>query len=133
MNATKSTHIEALILDMDGVLWRDDQPIGDLKAIFSRIHQQGWMVTLATNNATRSMEKYLNKLQRYGVSLNPEQIVNSSQAAVHFLSQSHPNGGNVYIIGEEGLLLTLSEYNFRHSLENPVAVIVGMDRDLTYK
>lgn len=125
--------IEALILDMDGVLWRDDQPIGDLKGIFSMIQHHGWQVILATNNATRSVDQYLKKLKGFGVSLNPEQIVNSAQAVVHYLAQRHPMGGNVYVIGEEGLLHTLAEYKFQHSLENPVAVIVGMDRNLTYQ
>lgn len=133
MNTHTSSSVEALILDMDGVLWRDDQPIGDLSAIFSRIKKQGWQVSLATNNATRSVEQYLEKLLRFGVSLSPDQIVNSAQAVVHFLSKRYPNGGNVFIIGEEGLLHTLSKYNFRHSTEDPIAVIVGMDRELTYQ
>ncbi len=133
MKTPTSADIEALNLDMDGVLWRDDQPIGDLKAIFSQIQQQRWQVTLATNNATRSVEQYLNKLKGFGVSLNPDQIVNSAQAVVHYLAINHPLGGNVYVIGEEGLLHTLAEDNFQHSLENPIAVIVGMDRELTYK
>jgi len=133
MSAPTLSYVEALILDMDGVLWRDDQPIGDLNAIFSRIQQRGWQVTLATNNATRSIEQYLAKLRRFGVSLSPDQIVNSAQAAAHFLIKHFPGGGNVFVVGEEGLLLALSEYSFQHSLDNPVAVIVGMDRELTYK
>jgi 4-nitrophenyl phosphatase len=126
------TQINALILDMDGVLWRDSQPIGDLPAIFSGIRQRGWKVTLATNNATLSIEQFLDKLEQFGVSLSNQNIVNSSQAAGHYLAVYHPGGGKVFIIGETGLFETLKEYGFQHADEGVLAVVVGLDRQLTY-
>jgi 4-nitrophenyl phosphatase len=132
MQPDHHTNIKALILDMDGVLWRDSQPVGNLPAIFSTIQQRGWKVTLATNNATLSVEQYQKKLLTFGVSLAPEQIVNSSMAVVHYLSHRYPQGGNVYVIGEDGLLQTLSDGRFRHNDEMVLAVIVGMDRQITY-
>ncbi len=133
MEPQNTPYVKALILDMDGVLWRDSQPVVDLPAIFSTIQQRGWKVTLATNNATLSVEQYLRKLHHFGVSLAPEQIVNSSMAVVHYLSHRYPEGGNVYVIGEDGLLQTLSESKFQHDEEAVLAVIVGMDRQITYE
>jgi len=129
----RSTTIKALILDMDGVLWRDDQPIGDLSSIFAEISRRNLKVTLATNNATRSVEQYLMKLERFGVMLEPEQIVNSSLAAAHYLSRRFPEKGNVYIVGEEGLFSTLRKHGFVHSQENVLAVIGSLDRQLTFE
>ena len=34
-------HIKALILDMDGVIWRADSPIGDLAEIFAHVEARG--------------------------------------------------------------------------------------------
>ena len=133
MSQKITLELKALILDMDGVLWRDDQPIGDLPFVFSEISRRNLKVSLATNNATLSVEQYLNKLERFGVSLRPEQIVNSSLAAAHYLCQRFPEGGNVYIIGEEGLILTLSQHGFKPSEKNVQAVIVGLDRGLTFE
>jgi 4-nitrophenyl phosphatase len=125
--------IKALILDMDGVLWRDEQSIGDLPSIFAEIARRNLKVTLATNNATLSVEQYLNKLARFGVLLKPEQIVNSSLAAAHYLSKRFPAKGNVYIVGEQGLFSTLQQHGFHHSQENVLAVIGSLDRQLTYE
>ena len=72
------TNIKALILDMDGVLWKDDTPIGDLPAIFARIRERGLKVVLASNNATRTVDEYLAKLADFSVTLEPWQIVSSS-------------------------------------------------------
>jgi len=47
-------NIKALIIDMDGVLWRDSQPLGDLTGIFHSIKALGLKYILATNNATRT-------------------------------------------------------------------------------
>ena len=125
--------IKALILDMDGVLWRDDQSIGNLPSIFSEISRRNLKVTLATNNATLSVEQYLEKLGRFGVSLQPKQIVNSSLAAAHYLTKRFPDKGNVYIVGEQGLFSTLEQHGFTHSEEGVLAVIGSLDRQLTFE
>ncbi len=64
--------IKSLILDMDGVLWKADAPIGDLPAIFDRIHARGLKVAFATNNGTQTPEQYVERLgQAWRRSLNP--------------------------------------------------------------
>src|SRR5258705_120803 len=35
------SNIKALIIDMDGVVWKADEPIGDLPEIFARIRARG--------------------------------------------------------------------------------------------
>jgi 4-nitrophenyl phosphatase len=125
--------IQGLIIDMDGVLWTENTPIGNLQMIFQTIAKKGLKVTLATNNATLSIPEYLNKLSRFGVVLQEKQIVNSPQAVVRFLSNLFPNGGPVFIIGENGLIETLARHGFWHSDgKKVVAVVVGLDRRLTY-
>ena len=96
--------IRGLILDMDGVLWKDSSPIGDLPAIFNSIRSQGLKVILATNNATNSVTEYIDKIEGFGVELDPWQIVTSAMASVHALVKEFPKKGAVYIVGENGLI-----------------------------
>ena len=126
--------IQAIILDMDGVLWRAETPIGDLPAIFNEFDRRGWQVVLATNNATRSPEQYLEKLVAYGVKqLERWQIINSAMAAAHYLKQQHPEGGNVFVIGQDGIYQALAAEGFSPSEdEDVIAVVVGMDRSISY-
>ena len=60
-------NIRGLILDMDGVLWRDSEPIGNLPAIFDQIRECGLRLILATNNSTKTLAQYQEKLCRFGV------------------------------------------------------------------
>jgi 4-nitrophenyl phosphatase len=125
--------LKALILDMDGVLWRDTQPIGNLPEIFSIIRETGWSVVFVTNNATKSTVQYVEKLKSFGVDVKHNQIVTTATTTGYYLSKRFPMGGPVYVIGEEGLLTTLEEYGFYHSEESPLAVVSSLDRDLTYR
>jgi 4-nitrophenyl phosphatase len=73
--------IKALILDMDGVLWRENAAIGDLPWIFDRFVALDLQVVLATNNGTRTPEQYIEKISSFGVDVNKDQIINSAMAA----------------------------------------------------
>ena len=123
---------QALILDMDGVLWRGSQPLGNLPAIFDTIRALGLRVLLATNNATLSRDDYLEKLRKLSVELERWQVVNSGDATAHFLKQKFPTGGAVFIVGENGLAHTLAEAGFLKADADVLAVVVGMDRQLSY-
>lgn len=128
-----SSEIKALILDMDGVLWRESEPIGDLPAVFARIADLQLDYILATNNATRTPQDYVEKLRKFGVLVPVEKIVNSAMAVAYLLTKRFPAGGNVYIVGEKGLVQALEQAGFHQSEKEPVAVIASMDRCITFE
>ena len=130
-----ASQIKGLILDMDGVIWNAYHPVGDLPAIFGHIAAQKWKVILATNNSTRSPEDYLGQLAEFGVELDPWQVINSSLAVAHYLSEKHPGGGAAHIMGEEGLHQALNEAGFYHAApgEDVLAVVAGMYRNINYQ
>jgi 4-nitrophenyl phosphatase len=125
--------IKGLILDMDGVLWRGDEPIGDLPALFMRIQHLGWRTVLVTNNATRSVDFYLDKLGSFGVHLESWQIISSADALVYYLEHNLPKNVTLYVIGEQALVARLAQQGFIIGEENAQAVIVSLDRELTYE
>ena len=122
-----------MILDMDGVLWRGTEPIGNLEKVFRKIREMRLPTILATNNSTRTPTQYLDRLNKYGVELESWQILTSSQVASAYLADLFPGGGPVYIIGEEGLVSALGENGFFHQYEGALAVVAGMDRSITYE
>lgn len=133
MTSASLRNIRGLILDMDGVLWKDDESIGDLPAIFRRIQHKGLLVVLATNNATRTVEQYQEKVRSFGVELGSWQFVNSAHATVNYLRRTFPGGGPVFIIGSPALIQTLEAAGYHQSEDDALAVVVGMDRVLTYE
>ena len=133
MISTLQPKVRGLILDMDGVLWRGNESIGSLPKIFKAIQALGLKVTFATNNATLSPKQYQDKLAGFGVTVEIWQIINSAMAAVFLLNKLFPTGGSVYAIGEDGLMEALEEEGFYQNEDSALAVVVALDRQLTYQ
>jgi len=129
--------IKALILDMDGVLWKADAPIGDLPSIFARIESRGLRYVFATNNGTKTPEEYRKKLVDLGVQAKTWQIVTSAMGVAHLLAQSFPHGAKAFMIGEAGIREALEEKGFEIlSVENAQEAqffVMGIDRDITFE
>ncbi len=124
---------KAAILDMDGVLWRAEQPLCDLPQLFNNFANEKISVALASNNATETIDQFLNKFQVFGVTLEPWQIISSAMATGFLLKQIFQNGGPIFILGSPALSATLLGYGFFHSEKEPMAIVAGMDRELTYE
>lgn len=127
-----SAQIKALFLDMDGVLWRDLQPIGDIKSNLETAHKKGFQLAFITNNATRTVDHYIRVFMEFGVSIQPAQIYTSAFITSQTLQKRWPDGGAIFMIGEKGLESALRDHNFTLSPKNPLAVVVGLDRQLSY-
>jgi len=133
MDTWRPEALRGLILDMDGVLWRANEPIGDLVNSFNTIAERGLKVVLATNNSMLSAGQYLTKLAGFGVRLEPHQIITSSQTAAYFLKRLHLNNGRVFPVGERGLEEALREQGFIVAETDVSAVVVGLDRNINYQ
>lgn len=131
------SNTKALILDMDGVLWKGDAPIGDLPAIFNRIADLGLKVVFATNNGTRSPQQYVERMAGYGVPIEPWQVVTSSLCVAGLLEQKFPTGGPLFAIGGPGLMEALVEKNFEllspEDAPRAQAVVMGVDLKITFE
>jgi 4-nitrophenyl phosphatase len=131
--------IKALILDMDGVIWRSDAPIGDLPAIFSRIESRGLKYVFATNNGTKTPEQYVATLDALGVRVSPEQVVTSALGVAHMLSASRrfPPGSKAFVIGEDGIRKALEGKGFEvlpvEKATEAQFVVMGIDRDVNFE
>jgi len=129
--------IRGLILDMDGVLWHDDEPIGDLPKIFAEISRMGLRVTFATNNATKSVSEFIRKLAGYGVQINPEQVITSADAALRYIATHYVPGSRVYVLGSESLRDLVQNYGYivldEHTPNEADVVLVAMDTHINYE
>lgn len=124
--------IRHLIVDMDGVLWREEQPLPGLQELFAFIQERDIRYTLATNNASKRPEQYVDKLASMGVQVTSESIATSAQATAAYLADQEPDGAPVYVIGLEGLRHCLKEHGFELTEEGARYVVVGWDPDLTW-
>ncbi len=105
--------LRGLVIDMDGVLWHGDTPLPGLGELFGTLERLHLPFVLATNNATKTVGQYVQKLARFGVQVAPEQVLTSPSATAGFLQERYPAGSSVYVVGEIGLRETLADAGFR--------------------
>ena len=126
---------DAVLMDLDGVLWVEGRPIGENLRVAKALADEDLLV-IVTNNSTRSRRTYARMLSKIlERRLPPEKVVTSGYSASRLLREVK---GRVraFVVGEEGLVeelvalghevLTVSE------AEDADAVVVGLDRNLTY-
>lgn len=123
--------IRGVIADMDGVLWRGDEPLHGAVDFFR------WLpipYAFATNNSTRTAQDYCQKLARMGIPATPEQVITSSVATAAYLAEQYPAGTTAYVVGETGLQEALQAVGFTLiEDQQPALVVAGLDRTLTYQ
>lgn len=124
--------IRHVIVDMDGVLWRGDEPLPGMEAFFSFLKREGIGFILATNNSTRTPDQYAGRLARYGVEVPKETILTSALVSAAAAAELAPAGAKMYVIGEEGIQQALLERGFVLDDEEADYVVVGWDRQLTW-
>ena len=129
--------ITSLILDMDGVLWKADTPIGNLPIIFDRIRARGLAVAFATNNGTHTPDQYVERLARLGVNIEAWQVVTSALGIANLITQKFPSGGQVFAIGGAGVMKALQEKGFNllsiEDAKHAQAVVIGIDLQINFE
>ncbi|MGD0960013.1 MAG: HAD-IIA family hydrolase [Methylomonas sp.] len=134
------TDIHALIIDMDGVLWRGDQPHEGLVEFFQTLRELKLPFVLATNNAGMTAGQYVDKLARMGVAVASNEILTSGMATALFLSKHyHPEHTRVFVIGGIGARQPLLDLGFTLTglyetgpEQRAQLVVCGLDRDLSW-
>ena len=107
------TNINALIIDMDGVLWHGTQPMPGLTDFFQTLDDLQIPFILATNNASQTPEQYVSKLAKMGVTITNKQILTSGTATALYLSkQVNPTETRVFVVGEDGATQPLIDHGF---------------------
>jgi 4-nitrophenyl phosphatase len=124
--------IRNLIVDMDGVLYRGDEPVAGLLPFFSFLRRRQIRFLLATNNSTLSAEQYCGKLERMGVRIEPADVLTSSDATGDYLAGLAAPGTRMYVLGGDGMRDALVKRGFVVADDRVDYVVVGLDRSLTY-
>ncbi|MBA3871734.1 MAG: HAD-IIA family hydrolase [Anaerolineae bacterium] len=125
--------IKAVVSDMDGVLWRGDEPLPGMVTLFQMLRARNMPFVLATNNSMKAPSDYVAKLAKMGVpDVRAEQIVTSSTTTVSYMKANYPAGSPVHVLGGDGLRRLLIEGGFKLDDTAPKAVVVGLDTNLTY-
>lgn len=95
--------IDALVLDMDGVLYRGDGAIPGAAETIGVIRERGLGVVFCTNNSSRTPSQYVAKLSGIGIGASEEEIVTSATVTASVLRERGLGGSRAIVIGRDGI------------------------------
>jgi 4-nitrophenyl phosphatase len=130
----KFSTIDGVVLDMDGVLWRSNDPLPALEELFAWLAEAEIPYALATNNSGKTPVDYIEKLALMNVPDVPaRRIITSGIATASYMQERYPPGTRVLVFGMPGLKSIITEAGYDLVSDDPPAVVVvGINFDLTY-
>ncbi len=120
----------AYLIDMDGVIYREQEMIPGADTFIAQLQQRNIPFLFLTNNSQRSRRDITAKLKTMGIAVEPERIFTSAMATARFLAQQHPHG-TAFIIGEGGLITALNQAGYALVDHDPDYVIIGEGRSIS--
>jgi HAD superfamily hydrolase (TIGR01450 family) len=136
------------IVDLDGVVYRGERPIPRADVAIARLEAAGMLVRFATNNSTIDRQAYVERLAQFGIVTRRDAVVTSTSATIAHLGAHAPHVRVVMAIGSAGMVRELAAAGLQVTAADDAvprsyeggrlatafdAVIVGLDRDLTYR
>jgi glycerol-1-phosphatase len=125
---------EAFLLDLDGVLYRGDEPVPGAVETMAALRDAGRRPVFMTNNSWMAPEQVAEKLKRLGIGATAEDVVTSAQATAALLARDG-EGTTAYVLGGEGVRTALRDQGIATVDGEPERVgfvVVGWDGELTY-
>lgn len=126
--------IQAVIFDMDGVVYRGDSVISEAPILLNALKAASVPFVMATNNATATPDDYVAKLARMGMDVPGEEILTSALATGQYLREHYTEGSGAYVVGMEALRgAVFGDGYFVEDDERPDVVVSGADFDLVFE
>jgi HAD superfamily hydrolase (TIGR01450 family) len=131
---TQRRWYSAYVFDLDGTVYLGDQLLPTVAESIQRLHARGVPVRYLSNNPTRDVGEYLDKLSRLGVPVQPGEVVNTLVSTTTWLRANRPDAV-VFPIGEAPLIRALAEAGVETS-DDPARidiVLASYDRTFEYR
>ncbi|WP_368496635.1 HAD-IIA family hydrolase [Herbiconiux sp. A18JL235] len=126
--ATPLDGVDAVLADLDGVVYQGPDPIPHAVDSLLRASSEGLRVGYITNNASRTDAQVAEHLSGFGLQVAPRDVVTSPQAAMRLMSTLIDPGATVLVVGGVGLVSEVEKAGFvvtRSVDDGPAAVVQG--------
>lgn len=132
MNDLKGKRL--FLLDMDGTIYLDDELFDGTLDFLEYVKSIGGRYVFLTNNSSKSVDKYIEKLAKLGIESTEEDFFTSTNATVMYLKKKTYK--KIYAFGTESFKEQLKNAGLpvTDKLEDDIdCLLMGFDTELTFK
>jgi glycerol 3-phosphatase-2 len=127
---------DALLLDLDGVVYRGSAAVPHAVAALAAATAAGVHTAYVTNNAARTPDEVAEHLRRLGIDADPHDVVTSAQAGAREVAARVGAGSRVLAVGGAGVAEALRARGLvpvASADEHPAAVMMGYGPDVSWR
>lgn len=123
--------IKAVFLDLDGTIYLGDSLIDGALDFLGRLEERGIKRYFLSNNSSKSVEQYVEKLRDLGIDADKDEVLLSTHDLISWLSKKEVT--STFLVGTEGMRSMLEEEGIETSSEQPEFVVLGYDTEISYE
>ncbi|MBQ4061588.1 MAG: HAD-IIA family hydrolase, partial [Christensenellaceae bacterium] len=123
------------LLDMDGTIYLGDELFEGVIEFLNTVKEQGGKYLFLTNNSSRSVTAYIDRLAKMGIASDKNDFLTSVDALIDFLGGRYDDA-KIYASGTKSFREQLSQagFNITDKLEDDISLLVcGFDTELTFQ
>ena len=123
------------LLDMDGTIYLDNDVFDGTLDFLDRVRAIGGKYLFVTNNSSKSVDAYVNKLNKLGIEADESNFLTSTDATILYLEANYP-GKRFYAMGTKSFIKQLKDAKIDvvTDLCNDIfGVIISNDNELDFK
>ena len=128
----RQREIQSWLMDMDGVLVREEHAIPGADRFIGRLRELGRPFLVLTNNSIYTPRDLSARLALNGLEVPEHAIWTSALATARFLEDQRP-GGSAFVIGEAGLTTALHDAGYTLNERAPDYVVLGETRTYSFE
>ena len=129
------TRKKLFLLDMDGTIYLGDRLFDGTLDFLRRVREKGGRYLFATNNSSRGVTAYVERLRNMGIDAVEEDFLTSTDALIWYLRGRYDDA-LIYAFGTRTFRQQLREAGFRitDKREEGISLLVcGFDTELTFQ
>ena len=126
--------IKLFLLDMDGTIYLDDRLFDGVPDFLAYVKRIGGRYIFLTNNSSRSVDKYIEKLATLGIATTAEDFLTSTDATVLYLKKKQYH--RIYAFGTTSFKQQLRDAGLpiTDTLQDGIdCLCMGFDTELTFQ
>ena len=122
------------LLDMDGTIYLDERLFDGVPEFLRYVRRVGGRYLFLTNNSSRGVEGYIEKMHRLGINTCREDYLTSVDATIRYLRASLP-GRICYVAGTVSFMDQLAQAGIpvTRDREQAEVLLCGFDTELTFQ
>ncbi len=122
---------KCLVLDMDGTIYLDSTPIGDMINTLKTCRDHGIKIYYFTNNSSKNHTEYVKKLTDIGFYDDRDIVYTSAMATISYLQANYP-GKKVYMLATDEVKKSFIDAGINLVEDDADIVLLAYDTTLTF-